>query len=55
MFTTVKSAFARAHERAARRRALRLLDRQSDHLLKDIGVTRGDLYRTVMLGGDDRR
>jgi uncharacterized protein YjiS (DUF1127 family) len=52
MFTTFKTAVARASERAARRRAFRFLDRQSDYMLKDIGVTRGDLYRSVMFGGE---
>jgi uncharacterized protein YjiS (DUF1127 family) len=52
MFTTIKSAVARAGERAARRRAYRFLNRQSDYMLKDIGLTRGDLYRSVMFGGE---
>lgn len=55
MFGTVRSAFARARERASRRRAVLLLDRQSDHLLKDIGITRGDLRRVVICGDDGRR
>ena len=47
MFSSIKSAIGRAHERAAARRAYRYLEGQSDHLLKDMGLTREDVRSAV--------
>lgn len=52
MLGSIRTTVARTGERIARRRAFRFLDRQSDYMLKDLGVTRGDLYRAVMFGGE---
>ena len=52
MFSTIKTVVSQASERAARRRAYRFLEGQSDHILRDIGLTRGDLYRSVVIGSD---
>ena len=50
MFSSIKSALSRAQERAAARRAYRFLEGQSDHLLKDMGLTRGSIYGAVLRG-----
>jgi uncharacterized protein YjiS (DUF1127 family) len=52
MFTSIRSAISRASERAARRRDFRFLQGQSDHLLKDIGLTRNSVYGAVVRGQD---
>ena len=54
MFTSIRSAIGRARERAAARRAYRFLQGQSDHLLKDIGLTRESVYGAVVRGRDPR-
>jgi uncharacterized protein YjiS (DUF1127 family) len=54
MLTSIRSAITRANERAARRRAYRFLEGQSDHLLKDIGLTRDNVYAAVFRGPDLR-
>ena len=53
MFTNVKSAIHRARERARNHRDYRLLLEQSDAMLRDIGLDRSRLYRTVVLGKID--
>ena len=54
MLTSIRSAIARANERAARRRDHRFLEGQSDYLLKNIGLTRDDVYEAVFRGPDLR-
>ena len=50
MLTSIRSAISRASERAAAKRAYRFLQGQSDHLLKDIGLTRDSVYGAVVRG-----
>ena len=50
MLTSIKSALCRARERAAVRRAVRLLDSQPDYLLRDMGLTRNSLQDAVLRG-----
>ncbi len=47
MLSSIKSAIHRSRERAGARRAYRLLEGQSEHLLRDIGLTRDTLYGAV--------
>ena len=52
MLTSIRSAISRASERAARRRDFRFLQGQSDHLLRDMGLTRDNVYGAVVRGRD---
>ena len=54
MLTSIKSALIRSRERAAARRAYRFLEGQSDHLLKDIGLTREGVRGAVFRNQDAR-
>ncbi|HRO12127.1 hypothetical protein [Amaricoccus sp.] len=48
MFSSIKAAIARSREQAAARRAVRLLEGQSDHLLADMGLSRETLFSSVV-------
>jgi uncharacterized protein YjiS (DUF1127 family) len=52
MLTSLKFAIHRARERARLRRVYEFLLSQSDAMLTDIGVGRGQLYHAVMHGRD---
>jgi uncharacterized protein YjiS (DUF1127 family) len=52
MLTTIRSALRRAADHLQRRHASEVLHGASDHILRDIGVTRDELHRAVMC---DRR
>jgi uncharacterized protein YjiS (DUF1127 family) len=54
MLSSIKTALHRTRERAAARRAYRLLEGQSDHLLRDMGLTRDGMFRSVVHGQDVR-
>ena len=47
MFNSIVTAISRSRERAAAKHAYRFLQGQSDHMLKDIGLTRESLYGAV--------
>jgi uncharacterized protein YjiS (DUF1127 family) len=47
MLSSIKSVIGRAQERAAARRAYRYLEGQSDHLLRDMGLTRESVRGAV--------
>ena len=48
MLSSITSAIHRSRQRAGARRAYRLLQGQSDHLLKDMGLTRDTLFGAVV-------
>jgi uncharacterized protein YjiS (DUF1127 family) len=48
MLSSIKTAIARSRERAAAKRAYRYLEGQSDHMLKDMGLSRDGLYGAVV-------
>ena len=54
MFNSIATAISRSRERAAAKRAFRFLQGQSDHMLKDIGLTREGIHGAV-LGNRDAR
>lgn len=54
MLSSIKTALHRSRERAAARRAYRLLQGQSDHLLRDMGLARDSMFDTVVRGQDIR-
>ena len=54
MLSSIKSAISRSRERAAARRAYRYLEGQSDHLLKDMGLTREGVRGAVFHNRDAR-
>ncbi len=54
MFSSIKSAISRANQRAAAKRDYRTLSGQSDHLLRDMGLTRNSIYGVVVRGNDPR-
>ena len=48
MLTTITSVLRHAADRMRRRHAYDVLHGASDHMLRDIGVTREDLFHSVM-------
>jgi uncharacterized protein YjiS (DUF1127 family) len=48
MLSSITSAIHRSRERAGARRAFRQLQEQSDHILRDMGLTRDTLYDAVV-------
>ena len=54
MFNSIATAISRSRERAAAKRAYRFLQGQSDHMLRDIGLTRESIYGAVLHDRDAR-
>jgi uncharacterized protein YjiS (DUF1127 family) len=50
MMTTLRTALRHAAEHMRRRHLYDVLHAANDHTLRDIGVTRDDLYQAVMRG-----
>lgn len=54
MLKRIANAFHDAREHSRRRHAYRFLQSQSDAMLRDIGLSRNELYHAVMHGRDTR-